>query len=85
MMYSATLQNLRMKYIISSLQKNDKFWQILEVSKSALFVFSDPQICEFCTAQNAQSFELLFFSQWLSTSLSTSIFFVHIFFETIKC
>lgn len=55
MMYSTTVQNT----LYSRLQKNEKFWQMLEVSKSVLFTTSDPQICEFRTAQNNKSFVLL--------------------------
>jgi hypothetical protein len=60
MMYFTTVQNFRMKYVILEATQNDKFWQMLEVSKSVLFLFLDPWICEFCTAKNTESFIIVY-------------------------
>ena len=60
MMHSTNGENLNVKYIIFLSTKNDKILQMLEVSKSALFTFSDPRFCQFCIVQNTEFFDLDF-------------------------
>jgi hypothetical protein len=54
---------------------------MLGVSKSTLFTFSDPWICEFRTAQNTESFVLLFFHSRKVHQCLSKEFFLLIFLQ----